>query len=330
MSTQSLFLPSDQHGYEDIRRFIMAHKGGKDRSRPWMDGSFSIDAFINSDEPAGLFRVIGYSMDLLVLGNGRCAMIEDTALDTKIANVVRVINDPDPIGLVRKASQMGREGRYRLHHTVIDPSKDTGDYDVRGLAYSDVVLEPLLLSKGALALPFAPGDRTVDEDQTALMQAIDDWGQGLNNPFFLYPDDEQGWNDEQQNDLVSITTDTLLALGFEATAVVQSRDPDGGEAITLTDDETGDSLDEESRVVWLLSKTLPIEAFQGHAWEYNDGAHTRVSGYYQAPITIATLDLESGISQHERIAARQRTQERVAAHAPDLMAAFFDVDQPFP
>lgn len=323
--TRALFQEPTTKTITAIQAFLKSC--GADIERPYDNANINLHAFHTSTTPAGLFKTVDAPLSLLVLGCGACAILENNTLEEDRGEVVRILEHPEPLTLMRQASELGRDGTSCADDLTITPTTSLQSF--RFLPWGQPRFIPIALSQGARDLPFTPSDTPVEVCADQVFEALREWSLDLDDPFVFEMEDSKGWDDVQAASFVDVITDTLLALDYEGTVVVYANNTQDATGIQLTSEEDGDPIDEEQRILWLVCNSVDTDAFHGYSWEYNDGATTRTSGFYPSALSIASITCDDA-SHHTRIAARKRTQDRLAAiDGGQHTTAFFDTTQPF-
>jgi len=123
------------------------------------------------------------------------------------------------------------------------------------------------------------------------------------------------------------TLEADLALAWAATGAtcgvnleITAADPDGEtpheKEISLLDESGQDACALVSAFGALLDAALVLDRFQGAVWEYNDGAHGRLSGFSRFPPELLSIEIMPGdgqISNHKRLGARPILEDRMRA-----------------
>jgi hypothetical protein len=201
------------------------------------------------------------------------------------------------------------------------PSRPSGTLTCEGWALIGITV-------AARRLLAVPDDMPLEEvsafcrqnggDAECIRAAIDAYSSNLDDPLFV-PEAEKNWSDKDAEEVAEIVTDIL------------NSDPNfngGGVDLTVTEDGEGDALEIDYEPVPKVSvrafEILNVlcnfdERFTGKEWEYNDGAYSRQSGYYDQGATLFAHDFAMP-SNHERLAARRRLIERLQAKDIDSAA----------
>lgn len=324
-----LFHPAHLHQTCTVTTFLRRAAGPT--MDHWISANIDIQAFVHHPQPAGLFA-INWATNLLVLDDGACALVEDHGFEHD-PNARRHLATPDPIGYLRQTTLLGQAGQARLH---LEKGR-LNDDEFRFYGEDRPFLMPMLINNAALALPFTPDPLSMDAHRKRIAEGLQDWANAFQDPLIVDFDDTKHWNQDEEASLLDVLTDTLAALGHTGKVWVYAPFDDqplhlGAYSSTHSIIEP---LDEaiNHRALWLAQRCVAFDTFQGFAWEYNDGAHTRQSGYDQGGATIGIINTLH-LSAHDRLRAHDRTKARLEAlldsNSADQQRAFFDTTLPFP
>lgn len=153
----------------------------------------------------------------------------------------------------------------------------------------------------------AAAARQAGGDPCEALAEIDAHSEALDEPFF-HPQDQQSWSHEDavwvENTLVDILATDPDYEGEEVRLLAAGADE---HASLEVDYEPGTATGK--RAIRILAQLTAIDdRFTGVAYEYNDGAASRRSGYIQTTPTIFEGAIEP-VSEHERLAAYARLRD---------------------
>lgn len=263
-------------------------------------------AFAAEATPLLLVKGPLHAMQWLVAGDGTVMALSYGRMDDFTTDSIRRMEHPNPIGLflaaggLADARSVSDTGMLEGIHLFYEPSPV---WTVQAASAGARVIAAELIDTG-----------TAQEMLDAFYQ---EWCAGMEDPFFQ-PTDSTSWNQDESLAVETAAGLLLTAAGVCGGCYNVDATPQG---LPQVKDEDGDITEALDHVTTILAALFPTSTFQGTAWEYNDGASDRASGYDERDATICVIDRATP-SVHAQLQAIQTLLPRIEALPDEAVRAW--------
>lgn len=295
--TPPFFAPARADGWSRILAFLHATCHPGDLGPEGGRAAFDKDRFVAHPETAALFAITPY-LDLLVLRDGTCAMIEEERLLLgDAADAVCTISAPDPVT-----------------HLMACCVRRTADNSWPGGIVAKMATADVVPSDGKHKNRMAT--------RKALLEHLEAWSNALDDPFHLYVRGYQGWLKKDEGPIESLLCDALTMIGRGTlTFLISDVDPAKNRPQVFGDPRNPIPTSEAEPITALIKAAFPDVRFVGYQdYLHRDGRRSRVSSIMPEPTEICAASGKPTKSAHERLALRRALMDRYA-HQPDVLRA---------